>query len=387
MIRLVLRLPVGNRAGAVPYVRLDASGSAAEHGEAQPALLPKAGLVVGVWPAEQLTLLGLQLPAMPAARLQAALAGALEDRLLGDVTLQHLAAAPREPDGSLRWAACCEREALRQSLQGLEQAGCEISRVVPEPALLDPGWACLQQLDESRVRLLWRDAAGEAGWLHLGRDEAAAACPRIPLGILVEPGLEDLAARWFGETVAQQPCERTHWLARAADSAWDLRQFELAPRAAAQRLWNLLREQAATPAWRRVAWLAGTLAALELIGLNLHAAQLRRQQAALESRLQTTVAQALPGAPAVLDPGVQMRRALDQARLRSGAATSDGLEVLMGRAAQLLAGTRPLALDFSPGSLSLRLPSGQAAAASRRCQEQGLDCKVDGASLVVTASD
>ncbi len=387
MTRLVLQLPVGHRPGVVPYVRLDTGGSAGEHGEAQPALLPKAATVVGVWPAEQLTLLGLQLPAMPSARLQAALAGALEDRLLGDVALQHLAAAPREPDGSLRWAACCEREALRQSLELLEQAGCEVGRVVPEPALLEPGWACLQRLDDSRVRLLWRDAAGEAGWLHLEQQEPGAACPQLPLGVLVEPGLEPLASRWFGAAAALHPCERSQWLARAGDSAWDLRQFELAPRAAAQRLWNLLREQAATPAWRRVAWLAGTLAALELIGLNLHAAQLRRHQAALERQLQVTVAQAIPGAPAVLDPGLQMRRALDQARLRSGAPTSDGLEVLMGRAAQLLAGARPLALDFHPGRLNLRLAPGQAAAASQRCQEQGLACSVEGGSLRVSASD
>ena len=114
---------------------------------------------------------------------------------------------------------------------------------------------------------------------------------------------------------------------------------------------------------------------------------LRRQQAALEGQLQATVAQALPGAPAVLDPGVQMRRALDQARQRTGAATSDGLEVLMGRAAQVLAGARPLALDFHPGRLSLRMASGQAAAASQRCQEQGLPCSVEGSSLLVSASD
>ena len=387
MSRLVLQLPVGPRPGPLPYVRLETGASAADHGQAQPALLPTAGATIGVWPAEQLTLLGLQLPAMPAARLQAALAGTLEDRLLGDVALQHLAAAPREEDGSLRWAACCEREALRQALDLLEQAGREVARVVPEPALLEPGWACLQRLDEQRVRLLWRDTSGEAGWLHLQQQDSAAACPQRPLGVLVEPGLEDLAAQWLGAGVAQQTCDRAQWLARAADCAWDLRQFELAPRAAAQRAWYVLREQAATPAWRRVAWLAGTLVGLELIGLNLHAAQLRRRQAALELQLQTTVAQAIPGAPAVLDPAVQMRRALDQARQRTGAPTGDGLEVLMGRAALLLGGARPLALDFHPGRLSLRLAGGQAAAAARRCQAQGLACSADGDSLVVAASD
>lgn len=385
MSRLVLRLPADERPGAVPYVRLDAGGAVGAAGETQLALLPKLGPCIAVWPAEELTLLGLQLPAMPAARLQAALAGALEDRLLGEVSQQHLAAAPREADGSVRTAACCDRAALRRALDRLDHNGLEVGRVVPEPALLEPGWACLQRLDDEHVRVVWRDTSGEAGWLHLRADGGAATCPRLPLRILVEPGLEDLAEAWFGGAVEREPCDRGRWLARAAESGWDLRQFDLAPRAAAQRLWSSVREQAATPAWRRVAWLGATLVALELLGMNLHALQLRRRQADLERQLDSTVAQALPGTPALLDPSLQMRRALDAARLRAGAPTSDGLEVLMGEAARVLGGTRPLALDFVPGSLSLRLPPARAAGAAQRCSALGLACSASGDSLTVSA--
>ncbi len=386
MTRLLLVLPVGGRPGAVPYARLDDDAHVLEHGEAQLALLPRAAQLIGLWPAEQLTLLGLQLPAMPAARLQAALAGALEDRLLADLASQHLAAGPREPDGSLRWAACCARAPLAQSLQRLHDAGLAAPRVVPEPALLQPGWACLQRLDESRVRLLWRDAAGEAGWLHLDESDRPDAGPSMPAGLLVEPGLEAVAARWFGAEAQLETCTRAQWLQRAASSAWDLRQFELAPRAAAQRLWASLREQAATPAWRRVGWLAGALIALQLLGLNLHALQLRGEQAALQRQLRSVVAQAIPGAPAVLDPGLQMRRALDQARRRVGAPTSDGIEALMGQAASVLDGARPLALDFAGGRLELRLPAGQASAAARRCIVQDLPCSVHGNTLQLQPS-
>ncbi len=381
MTRLVLVLPVAGRPGAVPYARLDDGAHVLEQGEAQLALLPRAAQVVGVWPAEQLTLLGLQLPPMPAARLQAALAGALEDRLLADLASQHLAAGPREPDGSLRWAACCARAPLAQSLERLRDAGLAAPRVVPEPALLQPQWGCLQRLDDARVRLLWRDAAGEAGWLHLGEADQPDACPSRLAGLLVEPGLETLARRWFGDDALLESCTRAQWLQRAASSPWDLRQFELAPRAAAQRLWTRLREQAATPAWRRVGWLAVGLVGLQLLGLNLHALQLRREQAALQRQLQTVVAQALPGAPAVLDPGLQMRRALDQARRRVGAPTSDGIEALMGQAASVLGGTRPLALDYSGAGLALRLPAGQASAAARRCIVQDLPCSTQGDTL------
>lgn len=385
MSRLVLRLPSGHRNGAVPYVRLDAAGAAGEHGEAQASLLPRANLSIGVWPAEQLTLLAVALPPMPQARLQAALAGALEDRLLGDVAQQHLAAGPRGEDGSVPWAACCERAALAQALAKMEQVGRGVDRVVPEPALVEPGRACLQRLDDTRVRLLWRDAQGEAAWLHLDDNADAAPCPAVA-GVYVEPGLEPLARRWFGDDTALQTLDTAAWLARAGDSAWDLRQFELAPRAAAQRLWSELREQASTPAWRRAGWLAAALLALQLLGLNLHALQLRNQRTRLERQVERTVERALPGTPAVLDASLQMRRALNQARQRVGAPTSDGLEVLMGEAAGLLGGARPLGLDFAPGRLDLRLPAGGARAAMERCAARGLSCSVDGDTLRLQAA-
>ena len=386
MSRIVLRLPTGNRPGAVPYVRLDTAGSPVEEGEAQPSLLPRAALAIGVWPAEQLTLLATSLPPMPQARLQAALTGALEDRLLGSIEGQHLAAGPRAPDGAVRWAACSERASLAQAMLALEQAGLGLARVVPEPALLEPGQACLQRLDGARARLLWRDAQGEAAWLHLGIDDDCTASPVVSRA-LVEPGLEDLARKWLGGEVELEACAPANWLARAADCTWDLRQFELAPRAAAQRLWTSLREQASSPAWRRAGWLAATLAGLQVLGLNLQALQLRHQRSELERQVQRVVDQALPGTPAVLDPSLQMSRALDQARQRVGEPTSDGLEVLMGAAAGVLGGMRPRALDFSAGRLELQLPAGRAEAAMPRCAEQGLACSVSGDKLLVqTAS-
>ena len=386
MIRLVFCLPVGLKPGTVSYLRLEASAPPGEVGQAQLALLPRAAQGIGVWPAEHSSLLAVQLPAMPASRLQAALAGALEDRLLGDWALQHLAAGPRDSDGSLRWAACCERSALRQSLRQLEQAGREVARVVPEAALLEPGWACLQRLQGQTLRLLWRDATGEAAWLHLQADADASACPAAPARLLVEPGLEDVARRWFGDDTALQPCDRAQWLARAADSPWDLRQFELAPRAAAQRLWGTLREQLGSPPWRRATWLAGLLAGLQLLGLNLHALQLSRQRTRLEAQLQATVSQALPGEPAVLDPTLQMNRALDQARQRVGEPTGDGLEVMMGEAVRVLGGARPLALDFARGRLELRLAPGLAQPAAMRCQARDLSCSVSGDTLRLQAA-
>lgn len=385
MSRLVLRLPAGSRPGAVPYVRLDASGAPTEEGETQLALLPRTLVTVGVWPAEHLTLLATSLPSMPSARLQAALAGALEDRLLGDMASQHLAAGPRADDGGVRWAACCDRAALADSLELLVQAGLRPDRVVPEPALLEPGWACLQRLDSERVRLLWRDAQGEAAWLHVPATDDGSACPTVT-GVIVEPGLESLARAWFGTGIELQVSEPAQWLARAADSTWDLRQFELAPRAAAQRLWAELREQAATPAWRRVGWLAAALAVVQVLGLNLQALQLRHQRSALEGQLQRVVDQALPGSPAVLDPALQMSRALDQARQRVGQPTSDGLETLMGAAAGVLDGTRPMALDYTSGHLDLRLPPGRADAAMQRCALKDLACSVSGDTLRVQAA-
>ena len=408
MSTLVVRLHPGSAAGvggkstALDYTLLNANGQATDNGHAQPALLPRAQRVLAVLPAEQLTLLALNLPAMPPQRLQAALTGALEERLLHDPIGVHLAAGPREADGSVRLACACERAPLAAALQALALAGREPAAVVPEPVLLAPAEAWLSALP-SGLRLLWRDADGEAAWLHLTLDAGAGATPADPAHesspmpelltarptrVLVDPDLRDLAARWFGPAADITPITHADVLARAAQSAWNLRQFELAPQAAMQRGMAGLAKQLRTPAWRRVAMLVGVLLLVQIVGINLVAMKLRSTRNQLQTQVQTVVSEALPGTPAVLDARLQMQRALDNARLRAGKPTSSSLEALMGAAAQVLPEKTALVrtLDYAPGRLQLGLPGEQAAAAQARCNLLQLPCAATGDTLTVGTS-
>jgi general secretion pathway protein L len=357
--------------------------AAPQHGSEQAALLPRAARVVLVWPAEQLTLLALQLPALPPARLQAALAGALEDRLLDDAATQHLAAGPRRADGGIELACACARAPLADCLQRLAQAGHAVAAVVPEPALLAPGEAWLQRGGDA-LRLLWRDARGEAGWLAQGADAAPLALPRIDC----EPGLQEQARACGGAAAEVRKLTTSDFLARAADSDWDLRQFELAPQAAMQRGLRGLGRELRTPAWRRAGWLAALLLLVQFGGIELQALRLGRQRHQLQTQVQDVVSAALPGAPAILDAGVQMRRALDAARLRAGRPATDGIEALMGIAAQVLPdGDAVHSLDFDSGVLHLGLDPAAAGTAALRCDALGLPCAADGAGLSIHGAD
>jgi general secretion pathway protein L len=399
MSTLIVRLALGGKSTTLDYVLLGASGQFTDSGQAQAALLPRAQRVLAVLPAEQLTLLALNLPAMPAQRLQAALAGALEERLLHDPAGVHLAAGPREADGSLRLACACERAPLAAVLQVLTQAGREPDTVVPEPALLAPGEAWLSARSDG-LRLLWRDADGEAAWLHLPSEAVAddtvpaqplSPAPELltaqPTRVLVDPELQDLAERWFGSIAEITPIAHANLLARAVKSNWNLRQFELAPQAAMQRGIAGLAKQLRTPAWRRVVLLAGVLVLVQTVGINLAAMKLRSTRSQLQTQVQTVVSDALPGAPAVLDARLQMQRALDAARARAGVPTSTSVEALMGAAAQVLPDKTAISkLDYTPGQLQLGLDSAQADAAQVRCGLLLLSCKAAGGVLTVGLS-
>ncbi len=374
----VIRLNPTASADDVDFVRVGTDGVPIEHARMQPALLPRATRLVAVWPAEHHALFALQLPAVAPARLHSALTGALEERLLDDPAGQHLAAGPRDADGTLKLACACDLETLRDALHRLAAAAREADAVVPECALIEPGEAWLQALDARRVRLLWRSADGEAGWLHA--DVAGDAPPLAATRLRCAPALRALAARWW--TMAIDDGDDSALLARAATSAWNLRQFELAPQAAAQRAMLVLREALATPAWRRVGVLVVALLMVQLVGLEALALQLHARRHRLETELRSAASHALPGEPAILDAALQMHRALDNARARAGAPGSGSLETLLGAAAQVLPPTRDIrAIVYHPGALQLEVGAAAAQSAALRCPALGLHCVSEGATL------
>ena len=393
MQTLVLRMPPLASAHPLPeleYVLLGANGKLQSVGREQVALLPRGARVIAVVDALDASVMAVTLPAMPASRLQAALSGALEDRLLQDAGELHLATGPLAEDGAVSLACAVPKAALEQVIADLTRAGKEPEQIVPEAALLAPGDALLQTSAQG-PRLLWRDLQGEAAWLPLILAADAAAPQALPLPVTPEHlWVQDQAQpllSWLDLPPELTPATLNDagWLARAAQSPWNLRQFDFAPKHALSRGWAGVREQLGTSAWRRVGVLLGLLAAVQLVGMNVAAFKLSRQEHALQQRLDVTAAEALPGVPAILDARLQVQRALNDARLRTGRPGDGDLDVLMGRAVAVVpTGVVPTALKFSPGQLQLSLPGDAAAQAAARCTPAGLSCVAQGDVLSVT---
>ncbi|MDD4885694.1 MAG: type II secretion system protein GspL [Thiomonas sp.] len=395
MQTLVLRLPplaAPHPLPALEYVLLSADGKLQSKGREQATLLPRGRRVVVVVDALDASVLSVALPSMPASRMQAALSGTLEDRLLQDAGQLHLAVGPQSEDGATTLACAVQKDALQQAIADLAQAGQEPQQIVPEAALLAPGDALLQTSDQG-PRLLWRDLQGEAACLPLILAADAAAPQALPLPVTPEHlWVQDQAQpqlSWLDLPPELTPAtiNDAGWMARAAQSPWNLRQFDLAPKHAFSRGWSGLMEQLATPAWRRVGTLLGLLAAVQLVGMNVAAFQLSRQESQLRQKLNTTAAEALPGVPAILDARLQVQRALNDARLRTGRPGDGDLDVLMGRASVVVpAGVTPSALKFSAGQLQITLPGDAAAQAAARCTPAGLACQAQGDVLSVSGA-
>ena len=393
MQTLVLRLPPLATAHPLPeleYVLLSANGKLQSAGREQVALLPRGARVVAVVDALDASVMAATLPAMAPSRLQAALNGALEDRLLQDAGQLHLSVGPLTEDGSVTLACAVQKAALQQAIADLAQAGQEPEKIVPEAALLAPGDALLQTSGQG-PRLLWRDLQGEAAWLPLILAADAAAPQALPLPVTPEHlWVQDQAQpqlSWLDLPPELTPATLNDagWMARAAQSPWNLRQFDLAPKHALSRGWAGVMEQLTTPAWRRVGALLGLLAVVQLVGMNAAAFKLSRQESQLRQKLDTTAAEALPGVPAILDARLQVQRALNDARLRTGRPGDGDLDVLMGRASVVVPpGIVPTVLKFSPGQLQLSLPGDAAAQAAARCTPAGLSCVAQGDVLSVT---
>lgn len=104
------------------------------------ALLPRPQRreeVVALLPAAALSWHRISLPAglgRSGARLQAALVGLLEDRLLQDPTQLHLALPAHWAAGEPTWVAACDKAWLHAHLQALDEAGLSVQRIVPELA-------------------------------------------------------------------------------------------------------------------------------------------------------------------------------------------------------------------------------------------------------------
>jgi general secretion pathway protein L len=395
MSALVVVLPPNPASAATEFafVVTNDSVTAARTGAAQAAVLPtpeRAGSeVVAIVPASVLSWHRVELPKGTTARsprLRAVLEGLLEDRLLDEPETLHFAVQPHARAGAPVWVATCNRDWLRGALQLLEQAGRAVSRIVPEftpqpePALYalgDPDDASLVAVTPDGVTALPLSASAVALLPSLPEDTACIAEPAV--AVLAEQVLQH-------RPVLQQAAER--WL-RAAQSGWDLAQFELSSSGqAVKRLGALCGDVVSSPQWRPARWGAVALVVLNLVGLNAWA---WRERSALDTKRETirrVLTETFPNVKVVVDAPVQMEREVAALRQATGVASGRDLEAMLGALALAVPPKRAATgVDYANGELRVRglaLTGPDVAGVASSLHTYGYNVNAAGDALVVT---
>jgi general secretion pathway protein L len=404
MTTLIVTLPVG-AAGlqtAYEHVLSTADGRAvASHARSAAALLPTPGGgadIVALVPAAKLSWHQVSLPKntldrkllgeAAAQRVRAVLEGLLEDRVLDDTAQLHFALAPQPRTDAPVWVAVCEREWLRGHVQVLEAAGRAATRIVPEFAP-DAAEPCLYVLGEDAAHAQLA-ATGRGGVQLLPLSGVGLSLlawePQAP--VVAEPAVAAAAEQLLQRpVVVQQSAQR--WL-QAAQSAWDLAQFDLLA-TSSTRLWKRLagagQNLLHAPRWRAARWALGLVLVAQLVGLNAWAwkeqANLKAKQASTRELLTKT----FPQIQVVVDAPAQMAREVAALRQATGAPSGRDLESTLSAVASALPpGHAATAVEYTGGETKLRglqLGAADTMAVVARLQQQGFAAQQDGDGLVV----
>ncbi|QDL53486.1 type II secretion system protein GspL [Rhodoferax aquaticus] len=328
-------------------------------------------------------------------RQRAVLEGLLEDQLLDEPAQMHFALQPQPRAGQPVWVGVCHRAWLQTSLDALRKAGMSPHRVVPEwspdlPYAPSPvkrrtvsrlwvrgtRWAETMTSEfasqsalwllgpQDAPHLVWADAHGVhqlplPSTSGTGLPEPAASLLPAHLAahaeLIAEPAVARLAQALFGRDAEVQTSAQRRLMARHTE--WDLAQMDLARQSP---LWSRVRETAlqlwSAPHWRPARWAAGALVAAQLVGLNVYAWQAQAQLSTQRAAIRNTLTSTFPQVTVVVDPLLQMQRAVGGLRQASGTASERDLETMLsawGAAATATGGSGPSALEYLPGELRL----------------------------------
>ena len=357
------------------------------------AALPKADQVVLVLAPADVSWHRLLIPKATPARMPAALAGMLEEKLLDDAEAVHLALAPDAVPGREGWVAATHGPRLAAALAALEAAGHSVARVVtlmppPGPALRGhfsvqgglqietPGEASAAAAEVQTTASL---AAAEPV-LCLSRDDGVWCLPLVSTagsGLAealrsswpddtpdqrwtTTPAAALAAERYLGRPVPLQT-ESEHLLEAAqgaSKTALNLRQFELTPRHRGLRAVAEVGKQLLSAEWRVARYGVLVLLSLQLLGLNAYAWQQRQALQARRASIEEVLRTTHPGVRTVLDAPAQMAAETERLRTAAGRPGGADLELALAAAAAVWPdGKGPVGnLRYESGRLSLAAP-------------------------------
>lgn len=393
MRTLLLQLPITPAGPQAVYGQAwvdPTEGSRVQAGFAPLPLLPaveRRTPVVAIVPAAALSWHRITLPAgltRQSAKLQAAVLGLLEDRLLQEPAQVHIALPTQWQAGAPLWVAVCDKAWLTAHLQSLDAAQIPVQRLVPELAPPEQGesWLAVGNEDSG---WLWQCSAqsGVTGWPVTAIGQMPGATPTT-VRVQAEPALASWAQKLWPQQV-QLVDAASHWPAALATD-WDLAQFELASRLRQrhwlrwrQRLDRLLRH----PQWRPARWGLVALVLAQLFGLNAWAWMTRQQWQAQQDAWTAMLQESFPKVTVVLDAPLQMAREVARLRQGSGQLTASDFESqLQALGAALPSGVgSPARLNYRDGVLqwpALTLSAAQKAALEQALVQQGYTLQSQG---------
>ena len=353
----------------------------------------RADMVV-VAPLTRCIVMAVDLPLLHGVKLQQALASVLGDRLISAGSAQHYAAAPIE-DGRIHEAAACDAVWLKQCAEAIAASGLRVVQIVPEACLLAKGAAWWGQLQtEQPPAWLTRAANGEA---------VRVAAPLLDAVAVSRDDPAHKNWQWFADPACDKPpapaatpygsipaLGAAALVRRAATSAWDLRQFAFAAPDGAARLMNWFASLTHQRSGRFALGALLALVVVNVLGLNLYALKQQREINARHAEMERIVTQALPGAPRLLEPAVQLEAAWQRAR---GGASDPGAGLLLGIFAQTGDAQTLTVLDASERSLRATFAEGaalerswaacQSATLRAVLQRAGVRCTREGEHLLL----
>jgi general secretion pathway protein L len=323
-------------------------------------------------------------------RLLPVLQALLEEQVLEEPENLHIALQPDWQAGSQVWVATCEKAWLKAHLNQLQSMGHHVHRIVPE-------WTPTSLTANESLKA-WVSGVPEDAWLWVSHSQGAW---RLPLqagiqwwaeklntvaeqethdpqafkGLIVqaEPAVANLAQKalqTLQALVAAPMAENleswrvvatpaTERIVQAADTAWDLAQFDFAAHGSArwrqsfQRAWQQFAHETA---WRPVRWSLAGLIAVQWLGLNAVAWQLNDKVKAQREQQRTILTQTFPNVP-VVDASLQMSRELERLQRQVGSLNAKDLESMLQTIGTALpTGQSINSLDFqAQGTSEIRL--------------------------------
>jgi general secretion pathway protein L len=330
---------------------------AGPEGRSALAALPQAETVVLVVGETDVSWRRVELP-KAGRQMRAALAGKLEESLLDEPEALHFALEPDARPGDTAWVAICSRPWLADQLAQIEAAHLFVDRILPLSAPEAPARGHFHEVGSNgsaTVALRWSHPDGVTSLPLAGSLARQLFGPeRVDATQwTAAPAVATAAERWLGTPVAVQTAAQR--VLQAAQGGWNLRQFDLAPKARGTKALRQFARELLKKQWRPVHWGLALLIGLEVLGLNLRAWRLNHELKAHRQAIEATLTTAFPQVRAILDAPAQMQKQLDLLRLNAGAAGEQDLESLLAAAATAWPTDRgPLdSLAFESGRLTI----------------------------------